>query len=118
MPPISSVASQLDPQAEAAADLLKVMSNPRRLRVLCLLLEGERSVGQINEKVKLSQSALSQHLGMLREHGLVTTRRESQTVFYSIGAGPVHDIIKTLHTIYCTPPKNVHVRIQRSAKQS
>jgi DNA-binding transcriptional ArsR family regulator len=102
--PKPSVASQLDPQAEAAADLLKAMSNPQRLRVLCLLLEGERSVGQINEQIRLSQSALSQHLGMLRDRKLVTTRREAQTVFYSVAAGPVHDIIQTLHAIYCAQP--------------
>ena len=97
----SDVAAQMDMQAEAAADLLKAMSNPQRLRVLCLLMEGERSVGQINESIALSQSSLSQHLGVLRDHDLVSTRREAQTVYYSIAPGPVHDIIQTLHAIYC-----------------
>ena len=99
-----SLASQMDAQAEKAADLLKAMANPQRLRVLCLLLEGERSVGQINELVEISQSALSQHLAVLRDQQLVSTRRQAQTVFYSVAPGPVHDIIQTLHTIYCAQP--------------
>lgn len=101
-----SLARQMDAQAEAAADLLKAMANPQRLRVLCLLLEGERSVGQINEQIELSQSALSQHLAVLREQQLVNTRREAQTVFYSVAPGPVYDIIQTLHAIYCAEPKS------------
>lgn len=103
-PAAPSVASQMEAQAEKAADLLKAMANPQRLRVLCLLLEGERSVGQINEQVELSQSALSQHLAVLRDQQLVTTRRQAQTVFYAVAPGPVHDIIQTLHSIYCAQP--------------
>lgn len=91
----------LNARAEQAADLLRAMSNPQRLRVLCLLAEGERSVGEINADVDLSQSALSQHLAKLREEGLVSTRKEAQTVYYSLVPGPVFDIIKTLHRIYC-----------------
>jgi ArsR family transcriptional regulator, virulence genes transcriptional regulator len=106
--PEAGIASELDPKAEAAADLLKAMANPQRLRVLCLLQEGELSVGQINEQVGLSQSALSQHLGMLRERNLVSTRREAQTVFYSVSAGPVRDIIRILHAIYCAQATTTH----------
>ena len=88
-------------QADAAADLLKALANPQRLRILCLLIEGERSVSQINGQVPLSQSALSQHLAVLREKGLVDTRKQAQTVFYRVAEGPVHQIIQTLHDIYC-----------------
>lgn len=102
--PAALVSSQMDAEAERAAELLKALANPQRLRVLCLLLEGERSVGQINEQVRLSQSALSQHLGVLREQNLVATRREAQTVFYSVAEGPVHDIIQILHGIFCETP--------------
>ena len=105
-----SLASQMDAQVEAAAELLKSMANPQRLRVLCLLLEGERSVGQINEQIELSQSALSQHLAVLRESQLVNTRREAQTVYYTVAPGPVHDIIQTLHAIYCAKPKAPRAR--------
>lgn len=100
----TNVATDLGAQVEAAAELLKAMANPQRLRVLCLLLEGERSVGQINAQIHLSQSALSQHLGVLRDRYLVSTRRASQTVYYSVAPGPVHDIIRTLHAIYCAQP--------------
>lgn len=96
-----SPAAQMQTRADDAADLLKAMSNPQRLRVLCLLLEREMSVGEINALVELSQSALSQHLAVLREGGLVQTRKAAQTVYYSVPPGPVHDIIRVLHGFYC-----------------
>ena len=87
-----------------AAQLLKALANENRLQVLCLLAEGERSVGDINALLDLSQSALSQHLAVLRAEGLVQTRRESQSVYYSVATGPVHQLIRTLHDIYCPSP--------------
>jgi DNA-binding transcriptional ArsR family regulator len=84
-----------------AARLLKSLANERRLQVLCLLAEGERSVGELNAQLDLSQSALSQHLALLREEGLVQTRREAQTILYSVAAGPAQQLLRTLHTIYC-----------------
>lgn len=101
MPTPAFAGDAMAAQADAAADLLKALANPHRLRVLCLLIEGERSVSQINERVPLSQSALSQHLAVLREKGLVDTRKQAQTVFYRVAEGPVHRIIQTLHEIYC-----------------
>jgi ArsR family transcriptional regulator, virulence genes transcriptional regulator len=77
------------------------MANPQRLRVLCLLIEREMSVGEINAQVDLSQSALSQHLAVLRDKALVSTRREAQTVYYSVSDGLVHDIIASLHGAFC-----------------
>ncbi|MGS1121566.1 ArsR/SmtB family transcription factor [Rhodanobacter sp. FW102-FHT14D06] len=89
-------------RAEDASQLLKTLGNAQRLRVLCLLLDGEMSVGQINEQLpELSQSALSQHLARLRDENLVSTRREAQTVWYALPAGPAHAIIATLYGIYC-----------------
>ena len=88
--------------ADEAARMLKMLANGQRLRVLCLLVGGELSVGQINERVDLSQSALSQHLAKLRDEGLVTTRRESQTIYYRLSSGPAQDIISSLHDIYCS----------------
>ena len=84
-----------------AASLLKLLANEQRLRVLCLLIEGELSVGQINERVALSQSALSQHLAKLRAQKLVTTRRDAQTINYSLPGGPAKRLIGVLHDIYC-----------------
>lgn len=92
-------------QADEAAELLKAMANPQRLRVLCLLIEREMSVGEINALVDLSQSALSQHLAVLRDKELVTTRREAQTVYYSVHDGLVHDIIASLHGAFCAPDR-------------
>ncbi|MFH1600999.1 MAG: metalloregulator ArsR/SmtB family transcription factor [Pseudomonadota bacterium] len=93
----------MESASEAAAELLKAMANPQRLRVLCLLVEREMSVGEINALVPLSQSALSQHLAVLREKNLVATRREAQTVFYSVADGTVHDVIEVLHRNLCGP---------------
>ena len=87
-----------------AARLLKALGNEKRLMVLCMLIEAERSVSELNARLDLSQSALSQHLAVLRDQQLVTTRRQAQTVFYAVAPGPVHDILQTLHTIYCAQP--------------
>ena len=103
--PPATLATQMDGKAEAAAELLKAMANAQRLRVLCLLVEREQSVGEINARVRLSQPALSQHLAVLRETGLVETRREAQTVYYSLVDGPVRALIGTLHAVYCGPAK-------------
>jgi DNA-binding transcriptional ArsR family regulator len=87
--------------ASDAASLLKGLANESRLIIMCVLAEGECSVGQLNERVDLSQSALSQHLAVLREQGLVLTRRESQTIFYRLADTPALKIIHLLHDIYC-----------------
>src|SRR5690606_7699028 len=87
-----------------AAQLLKALANERRLQVLCLLAGGERSVGEINVLLDLSQSALSQHLAVLREEGLVQTRREAQMIYYALAPGPAAAVMETLHDIYCSPP--------------
>ncbi len=93
-------------RAEDASRLLKALGNAQRLRVLCLLVHQEMSVGQINEELPdLSQSALSQHLAKLREEGLVRTRREAQTIWYTLEDGPAQQIIATLYGIYCVPKK-------------
>lgn len=84
-----------------ATDLLQMISNPNRLAILCHLLDGEHSVGQLTEWVGLSQSALSQHLALLRQQGLVSTRREGQTIFYSLVSNEVKAILKVLHKLYC-----------------
>lgn len=90
--------------ADEASNLLKAMANAQRLRILCLLANGEQSVGDLNASVELSQSALSQHLAVLRRDGLVATRRESQTIHYSLADGPAEKVIRTLHDIYCAVP--------------
>ena len=100
---------QIDPEklkenAEKAAKLLKSMSHPSRLMVLCHLMKGECPVSVLNQAVPLSQSALSQHLAGLRKAGLVDTRRESQVIYYRLKSQAVSGIIEALYQIYCTPP--------------
>jgi len=93
--------SLLIDQAQEVAGILKQLSNKYRLIILCTLTEGELSVGELNEKIPLSQSALSQHLGKLREAQLVTTRRKSQTIFYSVEDQKVLALLKALYENYC-----------------
>lgn len=90
--------------AEAASALMKALSSPHRLMVLCTLVNGERSVGELGQIVPLSQSALSQHLARLRNDGLVATRRESQTIYYRIDNPAVEKVMGTLYDIYCAAP--------------
>jgi len=104
LPPM---AAAMAAQAEAAADMLKTLGNAQRLRILCLLVEGEHSVGEINVHVPLSQSALSQHLAILREQRLVETRREAQTIYYALVDGPARTLLGTLHDLYCPTPAAV-----------
>ena len=89
--------------AEDAAGLMRALGNESRLMILCSLAEGESSVSELNEVVPLSQSALSQQLARLRRQGLVNTRRESQTIYYSLAQGPADRVIHLLHDIYCEP---------------
>jgi ArsR family transcriptional regulator, virulence genes transcriptional regulator len=89
--------------AAEAAQLLKALGNEQRLHILCNLIGGPLSVGELNARIELSQSALSQHLGLLRELGLVATRREAQTIYYSLPGGPVLRVMALLQEIYCTP---------------
>jgi DNA-binding transcriptional ArsR family regulator len=96
-------AQVMQTNACAAAAFLKILANDRRLMILCELLKGERTVGELEEIVDLSQSALSQHLARLRRSHLVKTRRESQTIHYSIADPGVTKVIGALYDLYCGP---------------
>jgi ArsR family transcriptional regulator len=87
--------------ASAAAALLRAISHEARLLVLCELVNGERSAGELVECSGLSQSALSQHLAKLREEGLVATRREAQVIHYRIADQRAQRLLRVLHDIYC-----------------
>lgn len=95
----------LEYKADEASELLSLMSSPHRLRILCLLIEGEMSVGELAEITKLRQSAVSQNLALLRAHKIVSARKEGTTVFYSIDHPGAEAVIQTLHGIYCKPAK-------------
>src|SRR5512139_1705776 len=79
---------ELRENAAEAARLLRALSNENRLMLLCLLFEGEKTVGELNASLPLSQSALSQHLAVLRDEGLVKTRREAQSIYYGLASKP------------------------------
>lgn len=93
--------AELRSNAGQAAELLKAMSNENRLLILCHLGEKELSVSELNQFIDLSQSSLSQHLARLRNDGLVKTRRESQTIYYSIANQSVVRLISFLQQEFC-----------------
>ncbi len=86
--------------APKALKLLKTMANEKRLFILCNLLDGELSVNELAERVALSQSALSQHLAILRKENYVATRKESQTVYYSLNGEDTKQVMSLLHKLY------------------
>jgi len=88
--------------AEQACTLMKTLSHPDRLMVLCQLKEGEKSVGEIAEMVGIAQSPLSQHLSKMRLQGIVKNRREAQSIFYSLANKEVERIIDLLYAMYCS----------------
>ena len=92
---------ELQSRALRAAALLKAMSNPVRLMVLCQLAEGEKSVGELERVVSVSQSALSQHLAVLRGRGLVRSRRAGQSIFYDLDGAEAPALLAALYEVYC-----------------
>ncbi|MBB3890504.1 ArsR family transcriptional regulator [Phenylobacterium haematophilum] len=95
--------TRFESSAGEAAKLLRALGNERRLMILCQLTEGERSVGELLPLVGLSQSALSQHLAVLREEAVVATRREGQTIWYRIADPAAMKVVATLAEIFCPP---------------
>lgn len=93
--------ADLQRNAQRASGLLKAMSNQHRLLILCQLLPGEKSVGELERIIGLSQSALSQHLARLRRDDLVRTRRAAQTIYYSLSGHEAKAVIETLYGLYC-----------------
>lgn len=88
-------------RAAEAARLLKALSHETRLLLLCHLVEGEFSVGELNERVPVSQSVLSQHLRVLRQDNLVQTRRESQTIYYRLADDRAERVLAVLYDMFC-----------------
>ena len=97
---------EMSETAEKASELLRVLSNQKRLLILCKLSEGERSVHELQEETGLGQSTVSQQLAKLRGERLVKARREAQSVFYSLSSNEVEALIETLYGLYCPPKCN------------
>lgn len=93
--------AKLEENATRACGLLKAMANPARLMVLCQIADGEKSVSELERAVGLSQSGLSQHLAVLRNKNLVSTRRDAQTIYYSLSSAEAVAIMHTLYAVFC-----------------
>ena len=89
--------------AALASALLKQIANTRRLLILCALAEGEKSVGEIEKHVDISQSALSQHLAKMRAANLVETEKRGLKIYYRLSSPEMRALLSTLHLIYCRP---------------
>jgi len=92
--------------AHAASEFLKALSHEARLVILCMLIEGEKSVTEIEQILNLRQPAVSQQLARLRADGLVETRREGKNVYYSLVRPEVRDVIEALHKAFCRPKRS------------
>lgn len=90
-------------RAGQASRLLSAMANDKRLMILCQLVEGERSVGELSDLLDTRQTTVSQHLAMLKRDGFVAARRDGQTKFYSLMGGEARSILETLYSLYCAP---------------
>ena len=88
--------------AAQAAGLMKLLGHPHRMMILCELKQGECSVSQLSEKIDIPQSPLSQHLARMRHEGVVTSRREAQTVYYSLLGEEVGAVVTLLYELYCS----------------
>jgi ArsR family transcriptional regulator, virulence genes transcriptional regulator len=98
--------NELEARAGEVAGTLAALANDRRLLILCELVErGESTVGSLAKTVALSQSALSQHLAKMRDEGIVTYRREAQTLWYRVADDRIERLLAVLHELYCRPRK-------------
>ena len=89
--------------ADEASNLLKALANRHRLIIICQLSEKARSVGELAALLNIRDSTVSQHLAILRKDGLVTARRDGQTIWYSIASAPARELVRTLNRVYCAP---------------
>ncbi|MGE5168730.1 MAG: ArsR/SmtB family transcription factor [Rudaea sp.] len=110
--------AELQGNAQRAAKLLKAMSNPARLVVLCQLAYAERSVGELERAVGLSQSGISQHLAVLRREGVVSSRRVRQTVLYSLASREVVAVMSTLYSLFCSSDARLPAAVEAGAHPS
>lgn len=95
--------NQMEKSATRACSLMKTLGHKDRLMILCHLADGEKSVSEIARLLGIPQSPLSQHLSRMRKESLVNTRREAQTIYYSVKSGEASQIVKVLYDLYCDP---------------
>lgn len=103
--PTTAVSAMLDNAAEAA-DFLKKVANPNRLMIVCALVDGERSVRDLEDTLGIRQPGLSQQIAELREAGLIAGRKESKSVFYRLADERVAEFVAMMHRMFCEIPRN------------
>jgi DNA-binding transcriptional ArsR family regulator len=101
--------------ADQASGLLKALANRHRLIIICQLIDEERSVGELAELLQIRDSTVSQHLALLRKDGLVTARRDGQTIWYAIGSAPARELVQTLYRVYCSPTSGAERKTPKAA---
>lgn len=104
--------------ADEASNLLKALSNRHRLLIVCQLIEKERSVGELATLLDIRDSTVSQHLALLRKDGVVTARRDGQTIWYSIGSEPARELVSTLYRVFCAPAEACSPKGRRTSRQA
>ena len=104
---VSLELEQMQGAAEQACRLMKVLSNPDRLMILCQLSKGELRVGEIEEQLGIAQPTLSQQLTVLRDEELVETRREGKSIYYQVKSPKALAVIATLYEQYCNPSRHL-----------
>ena len=102
-PPAGIAPAEMAARADEAAGLLKTLAHPARLMLACALVEHEHSVGQLEERLGIHQPTLSQQLGVLREAGIVETRRAAKQIFYRLSEAKAAQLIAALYVIFCQP---------------
>lgn len=95
---------QMASAAAQASELMRTLGHKDRLMILCHLISGEKSVGGLARLLEIPQSPLSQHLARMRKEKLVTTRREAQTIYYSIASNEAMRMVALMHELYCSDP--------------
>ena len=117
-PPSAEAMAQLHSAAAEASALLKAMANETRLLLLCQLIGGERNVGELQALSGIPQPSLSQQLGVLRDEGLLATRREGKFIYYSLASAEVVAVMQTLYGIFCAKPSNTKKASARKSAAS
>ncbi len=105
--------------ADHAAELLKSLANRHRLLIVCQLIDKERSVGELTAFLGIRDSTVSQHLAVLRREGIVSARRDGQTIWYSIGSASARSVVESLYRSFCAPARVCAPAVRaRSGRQS
>ncbi len=106
--------------AGQASLLLKSLAHPHRLMIVCQMMEAERSVGELAKALEVRDSTVSQHLALLRKDGIVTARRDGQTIWYAISSGPARGVVETVYAAFCPqkPTRRVPVRVKSGSRRA